>query len=200
MAGYLEPLSRLVNALSKLPGIGQRSAMRLAYHILQRPEGEVRELAEAIYKARWDIGYCPVCGDYTAGDDVCGICRDARRESDVLCVVRDPRDVAAMERSGAFRGKYHVLHGTISPNENRGPGDIRIKELLKRLQDDDIGEIILATNPDLEGEATAMYIARLIKPLGVKVTRIAQGVQVGADLEYADDVTLSRALEGRREM
>ncbi|MDD3243138.1 MAG: recombination mediator RecR [Eubacteriales bacterium] len=200
MAAYLEPLARLINALSKLPGIGQRSAARLAYHILQQPEPEVRELAEAIYKARRDIGTCPICGDYTVGDQPCGMCQDPRRDGSVLCVVRDPRDVAAMERSGAFRGRYHVLHGTISPSENRGPGDIRIKELLVRLRDGEVKELILATNPDLEGEATAMYLARLVKPLGIKVTRIAQGVQAGADLEYADDVTLSRALEGRRDM
>lgn len=160
----------------------------------------MRELAQSIYTARRDIGHCPVCGDYTVGQEVCGLCRDAKRETGVLCVVRDPRDVAAMERSGAFMGRYHVLHGTISPNDNRGPGDIRIKELLRRIDDEKIGEIILATNPDLEGEATAMYISRLVKPLGVKTTRIAQGVQAGADLEYADDVTLTRALEGRREM
>jgi recombination protein RecR len=198
MAGTLEPLARLLNALSKLPGVGKRSALRLAYHILEQPEAEARELAEAIWRARKDIHNCRICGNYAAGD-VCPICEDDRRERGRICVVRDPRDVGAMERSG-WRGLYHVLHGTISPAANRGPDDIRLKELLARLGEGQVEEVILATNPDLEGEATAMYISRLIKPLGVRVTRIAQGVQVGADLEYADEVTLARALEGRREM
>lgn len=199
MAGTLEPMARLLNALSKLPGVGKRSALRLAYHILEQPEADVRELAEALWRARKDIHCCTVCGNYTASD-ICLMCEDARRDRSMLCVVSDPRDVSAMERSGNYHGLYHVLHGTISPNDNRGPDDIHIKELLMRLRDDTVQEVILATNPDLEGEATAMYIARLIKPLGVRVTRIAQGVQVGADLEYADEVTLARALEGRREM
>lgn len=199
MSAPLEPLARLLNSLSKLPGVGKRSALRLAYHILEQPENDVRELAEAIWRARKDIRCCTVCGNYTA-EDTCNMCNDDRRDKSVLCVVRDPRDVGAMERSGQFHGLYHVLHGTISPSENRGPDDIRIKELLHRLHDDTVQEVILATNPDLEGEATAMYIARLLKPLGIRVTRIAQGVQVGADLEFADEVTLARALEGRREM
>jgi recombination protein RecR len=199
MAGTLEPMARLLNALSKLPGVGKRSALRLAYHILEQPETEVRELAEAIWRARKDIHNCTTCGNY-ASEETCPICRDTHRDPSVLCVVRDPRDISAMERSGNFHGLYHVLHGTISPSDNRGPDDIRIKELLLRLKGDAVQEVILATNPDLEGEATAMYIARLIKPLGVRVTRIAQGVQVGADLEYADEVTLARALEGRRDM
>ena len=197
MAAFLEPLARLTNALSRLPGIGSRSAQRLAYYILERPEDEVRELAEAIYKARRDIHQCPVCFDYTAGG-LCPVCADPRRDESVLCVVRDPRDVAAIERCGTYHGRYHVLHGTISPGENRGPEDIRIKELLQRLRDHKIKEIILATNPDLEGEATALYLSRLIKPAGLKVTRPAQGVQVGSNIEYADEVTLSRAFEGRQ--
>ena len=199
MAAPLEPLARLLNALSKLPGVGKRSALRLAYHILEQPEPDVRELAEAIWRARKEIHSCSVCGNYAA-TDTCAICEDDRRDRTQVCVVRDPRDVGAMERSGSFHGLYHVLHGTISPSENRGPDDIRIKELLHRLKDGTVQEVILATNPDLEGEATAMYIARLIKPLGVKCTRIALGVLVGADLEYADEVTLARALDGRREM
>lgn len=188
-----------MNALSKLPGVGKRSALRLAYHIIEQPETDVRELAEAIWRARKDIRNCSVCGNYSA-DELCLLCADDRRERSRICVVRDPRDVGAMERSGGYRGLYHVLHGTISPSANRGPEDIRIKELLNRLRDNSVEEVILATNPDLEGEATAMYIAKLIKPLGIKVTRIAQGVQVGADLEYADEVTLARAMEGRREV
>ncbi len=199
MPGTLEPLARLLNALSKLPGVGRRSAQRLAYHILEQPESEVRELAEAVWRAKKDIQNCAVCGDY-ASADVCPICGDDRRDRTQICVVRDPRDVSAMERSGNFHGLYHVLHGTISPSDNRGPEDIHIRELLERLRDGTVQEVILATNPDLEGEATAMYIARLVKPLGVRATRIAQGVQVGADLEYADEVTLARALDGRREM
>jgi recombination protein RecR len=199
MAGTLEPLARLLNSLSKLPGVGKRSALRLAYHILEQPEADARELAEAIWRARKDIRNCAVCGNYAA-EEICPLCADDRRDRSRICVVRDPRDVGAMERSGGYRGLYHVLHGTISPSANRGPDDIRLKELLGRLKDGLVEEVVLATNPDLEGEATAMYIARLIKPLGIKVTRIAQGVQVGSDLEYADEVTLARALEGRREM
>ncbi len=199
MSAYLEPLARLLNALSKLPGVGKRSAARLAYYILEQPEADVRELAEAIYRARRDVHHCSVCGNYTA-EDMCGLCLDDRRDRSCICVVRDPRDIAAVERSGSYHGLYHVLHGVISPNENRGPEDIRIKELLMRLADGAVREVILATNADLEGEATALYIARLIKPLGIIVTRLAQGIQVGGDLEYADEVTLARALDNRREM
>ena len=199
MSGTLEPLARLLNALSKLPGVGKRSALRLAYHILEQPEADARELAEAIWRARKDIHSCAVCGNYTS-EETCSLCADDRRDRTRICVVRDPREIGAMERSGGYHGLYHVLHGTISPSANRGPDDIRIRELLLRLRDGTVQEVILATNPDLEGEATAMYIARLIKPLGITVTRIAQGVQVGSDLEYADEVTLARALEGRREI
>lgn len=199
MAAYLEPLARLLNALGKLPGVGKRSAARLAYHILEQPEADVRELAEAIYRARKDIHSCTVCGNYT-DSDLCPLCRDDRRDRTAICVVRDPRDIAAVERSGNYHGLYHVLHGVISPNENRGPEDIHIRELLERLRDSTVREVILATNADLEGEATALYIARLIKPLGVSATRLAQGIQVGGDLEYADEVTLARALDNRREI
>lgn len=199
MSGTLDAMARLLNALSHLPGVGRRSAQRLAYHILEQPEQDVRELAEAIYRARRDIHHCATCGNYT-DVELCPICEDGRRDRTVICVVRDPRDIAAMERSASFQGLYHVLHGTISPAQNRGPEDIRIKELLERLRDGTVREIILATNPDLEGEATAMYIARLVKPLGIAATRLAQGVQVGSDLEFADEVTLARALEGRREI
>lgn len=199
MAQQLEPIARMVAQLSRLPGIGQKSAQRLAYHIIGMPLEDVRELATAVYQGRKSIRYCECCGNY-ATDTLCEICADERRHNGQICVVRDPRDVAAIERMRDFRGTYHVLHGTLSPMDGVGPEDIRIKELMTRLQDDSINEIILATNPDIEGEATAAYIARLIKPMGLLVTRIAHGVPVGSDLEYADEVTLSKAMEGRREM
>ncbi|NLG36829.1 MAG: recombination protein RecR [Clostridiales bacterium] len=199
MGALIEPLARLINELSKLPGIGSRTAARLAYHILGRDESEVRELARAIWQAHKNIRICPVCQAFT---DVtpCAMCSDERRDRSVLCVVSGPRDVEAMERTREFRGLYHVLHGVISPGDNKGPEDIRIRELLERLRDGAVREVILATNPDLEGEATAMYIAQLVRPLGIRVTRIAHGLPVGSDLEYADEVTLGRALAGRREM
>ena len=199
MAQQLEPIARMVAQLSRLPGIGHKSAQRLAYHIIGMPLEDVRELASALYQGRKAIRYCQVCGNY-ATEDLCSVCADSRRHNGQICVVRDPRDVAAIERMHDFEGTYHVLHGTLSPMDGVGPEDIRIRELLSRLQDDTVQEVILATNPDIEGEATAAYIARLIKPMGVRVTRIAHGVPVGSDLEYADEVTLSKALEGRREM
>ena len=199
MAGTLEPIQKMVNELSHLPGIGQKSAQRLAYHIVSMPLEDVRNLATALWQGRKAIRYCQVCGNYTDGER-CSVCEDDSRHNGQICVVRDPRDVAALERMHEYQGLYHVLHGTLSPMDGVGPEDIRIKELLQRLQDGTVNEVILATNPDIEGEATATYIARLIKPLGVKVTRIAHGVPVGADLEYADEVTLSRAMEGRREL
>ncbi|MBR4459614.1 MAG: recombination protein RecR [Clostridia bacterium] len=199
MVGMIEPIQRMVNALSSLPGIGAKSAQRLAYHIVSLPQDEVRELAAALWQGRKAIRYCAVCGNYTAGER-CDICEQEERHNGQICVVRDPRDVAAMERMHEYRGLYHVLHGTLSPMDGVGPDDIRIRELLARLQDGTVTEVILATNPDIEGEATATYIARLIKPLGIRVTRIAHGVPVGADLEYADEVTLSKAMEGRREI
>ena len=199
MAQQLEPIARMVTQLSRLPGIGHKSAQRLAYHIISMPLEDVKELAGALYQGRKANRYCRVCGNY-ATDDLCEICANPRRQNGQICVVRDPRDVAAIERMHDFEGSYHVLHGTLSPMDGVGPEDIRIRELLSRLQDDTVKEVILATNPDLEGEATAAYIARLIKPMGVKVTRIAHGVPVGSDLEYADEITLSKAMEGRREM
>lgn len=195
----IEPIQRMVNALSSLPGIGAKTAQRLAYHIVSLPQDEVRELAAALWQGRKAIRYCSVCGNYTAGER-CEICEREERHNGQICVVRDPRDVAAMERMHEYKGLYHVLHGTLSPMDGVGPDDIRIKELLDRLRDGTVTEVILATNPDIEGEATAAYIARLIKPLGIRVTRIAHGVPVGADLEYADEVTLSKAMEGRREI
>ncbi len=199
MADQIEPIARMVQQLSRLPGIGVKSAQRLAYYILSLPEEQVRELASSIYEGRKMVKYCSLCGNYTV-EDPCPICADPSRHNGLLCVVRDPRDVAAMERMRDFHGTYHVLHGTISPMEGVGPEDIRIRELQERVQSEHIKEVILATNPDIEGEATAAYIARLLKPMGVLVTRIAHGLPVGGDLEYTDEVTLSKAMEGRREM
>ena len=199
MAGQIEPIARMVSQLSRLPGIGQKSAQRLAYYIVGLPEDQVHELAAAIWQGRKAVKYCSICGNYTASDP-CDICADEARHNGILCVVRDPRDVAAMERMRDYRGGYHVLHGTNSPMEGIGPEDIRIRELLERVGREDVQEVILATNPDIEGEATAAYIARLLKPMGIRVTRIAHGLPVGGDLEYTDEVTLSKAIEGRREM
>lgn len=197
MGVYIEPLAKLVNAFSKLPGIGGKTALRLAYHIIGAPQEDVNELISALKEVKEKINYCVVCGNFCEGKK-CSICEDSRRDSSVICVVKDPRDVIAMEKTGSFSGVYHVLHGTISPIDGIGPDDIRIKELLSRL--DGVREIIIATNPDVEGDATAMYIARLLKPFNIKVTRIAHGIPIGGDLEYIDEVTLAKALDGRREM
>ena len=199
MSDMIEPIARMVNQLSKLPGVGQKTAQRLAYHIVSLPEDQVRELAAAIYNGKKQVRFCSICGNY-ATEDPCAMCRDDDRKNGMLCVVKDPRDVAAMERMREFNGQYHVLHGVISPLQGVGPDDIRIRELMQRLSDGSIKEVILATNPDVEGEATAAYLARLIKPLGIRVTRIAHGVPVGADLEYTDEMTLSRAFSGRSEI
>ncbi len=195
----IEPIARMVNQLSKLPGIGQKTAQRLAYYIVGMPEEQVRELAVAIFNGKKQVHFCSVCGNYT-NEDPCPICASDDRKNGQLCVVRDPRDVAAMERMRDYTGQYHVLHGVISPMQGVGPDDIRIRELLSRLTDGSVTEVILATNPDVEGEATAAYIARLIKPMGIRVTRIAHGIPVGADLEYTDEVTLAKAFSGRSEM
>lgn len=195
----IEPIARMVAELSHLPGIGQKTAQRLAYHIASMPLEDVRQLATALWQGRKAVRYCSACGNYSA-DELCDICANAERHNGQICVVRDPRDVAAIERMHDYHGLYHVLHGTLSPMDGVGPDDIRIKELLARLSDGAVREVILATNPDIEGEATATYIARLIKPMGIRVTRIAHGVPVGSDLEYADEVTLSKAMEGRRDM
>ena len=199
MAQQLEPIARMISQLSRLPSIGQKSAQRLAYHIISMPLEEVRELASALYQGRKAIRYCAVCGNY-AVDELCDVCRNPARHNGQICVVRDPRDVAAIERMHDFEGSYHVLHGTLSPMDGIGPEDIRIRELIARLKDHTVTELILATNPDISGEATASYIARIVKPMGVLCTRIAHGVPVGSDLEYADEVTLAKAIEGRREM
>ena len=197
MGVYIEPLAKLVNAFSKLPGIGGKTALRLAYHAISAPEEDIRELTEALTEIRQKIRYCSVCGNFCEGE-TCEICADARRDHGVICVVKDPRDVIAMEKTASFRGVYHVLHGTISPIDGIGPDDIRIKELLRRL--DNVQEVIIATNPDVEGDATAVYIARLLKPFGIRTTRIAHGIPIGGDLEYIDEVTLAKALDGRREI
>ena len=194
----IDSFSRLCAQLAKLPGIGRKSAQRMAYYLLSQPPEQVEALADAILTARRTVHECRVCGNYT-DQDVCSICADERRDGSTICVVRDPRDVAAIERMRDYNGKYHVLHGTISPMEGIGPDDIRIRELLGRLSG--VREVILATNPDIEGEATAAYIARLLKPFSdIKVTRIAHGVPIGSDLEYTDEVKLSRALRGRTEL
>lgn len=182
-----------------MPGIGPKSATRLAYHVLAMDKQQSRELVEAITEAKEKIGYCSICFNLTDRDP-CQVCQSEERNSGQICVVEEPQDVAAMERTREYRGLYHVLHGSLSPLDGVGPDELRIKELLMRMQTGDVQEVIMATNPDVEGEATAMYIARLLKPLGLKVTRIAHGLPVGGDLEYADEVTLSKAFENRREM
>lgn len=199
MAQYAKPLGRLISELSKLPGIGGKTAQRLAFYILSLEDKEAENLAASIVEAKKSMKYCSVCGNLT-DQDPCNICTDPRRRNDVICVVENAKDVMAMERIKEFQGLYHVLHGAISPMEGIGPEDINLKQLIIRLQQSDVKEIILATNPNIEGEATAMYIARLIKPSGIKVTRIAHGIPVGGDLEYADEVTLLKAMEGRREL
>lgn len=199
MAQYAKPLSRLIDELSSLPGIGGKSAQRLAFHILSMNEEDVRNLAGSMVDAKNKMKYCSVCGNLT-DTDPCSICSDEKRNGDVICVVESPRDVAAMERIKEFQGKYHVLHGCISPMDGIGPEDINLRSLLLRLQKENAEEVILATNPTIEGEATAMYIARLLKPAGIKVSRIAHGLPVGGDLEYADEVTISKSLENRKEL
>ncbi|MGG3007517.1 recombination mediator RecR [Geobacillus stearothermophilus] len=196
---YPEPLSKLIDSFMKLPGIGPKTAARLAFHVLAMKEDIVLEFAKALVDVKRHIHYCTICGHITDADP-CYICKDERRDRTTICVVQDPKDVIAMERMKEYNGLYHVLHGAISPMEGIGPEDIKIAELLARLQDETIQEVILATDPNIEGEATAMYISRLLKPTGIKVTRIAHGLPVGGDLEYADEVTLSKALEGRREL
>lgn len=199
MRQYPKPLEILINELSKLPGIGGKTAQRLAFHILSLDEKEVGQLSSAMTNAKEQMKYCSVCGNLT-DTDPCRICSDASRRQDIICVVENPRDVMAMERIREYNGQYHVLHGVISPMEGIGPEDINLKSLITRLQANDVKELIVATNPNIEGEATAMYIARLIKPAGIKVSRIAHGIPVGGDLEYADEVTLLKSLEGRRQL
>jgi recombination protein RecR len=196
---YPEPISKLIEGFMKLPGIGPKTAARLAFFVLKMKEDDVFDLAKALVNAKRNLHYCSVCCNIT-DTDPCHICRDPRRDPAAICVVQEPKDVIAMEKTKEFNGKYHVLHGAISPVEGIGPEELRITELIKRLQDEAVQEIILATNPTIEGEATAIYISRLVKPSGIRVTRIAHGLPVGGDLEYADEVTLAKALEGRRDL
>lgn len=198
MSVYGASVTKLIEQFEKLPGIGHKSAQRMAFYVLGRSQEEAEEFAEAIKTARRELKYCRVCQNMS-DREICDICKNPVRDNGKICVVEDPRDVLAMERSKVFNGRYHVLHGVMSPINDIGPDDIKIKELLARI-DDGISEVIVATNPNVEGEATAMYIARLLKPLGVTVTRIAHGVPVGGDLEYVDEVTIARALENRKEL
>ncbi len=193
------PVERLTEAFARLPGVGGKTAQRLAFHVLSLPDAEAEEFAQAILEAKRMVHTCPVCQNLT-DSELCAICSDERRDQGVICVVAEPRDVIAMERAREYEGVYHVLHGVISPLNHVGPDDIRIRELLARVAKGGVREVIMATNPDTEGEATAMYLSRLLRPMEVKVTRLAYGVPVGSQLEYADEVTLLRALEGRREI
>lgn len=196
---YPAPISKLIDSFMKLPGIGPKTAARLAFFVLTMKEDTVTDFAKALIDAKRNLSYCTVCGHIT-DIDPCAICQDRARDQSTICVVQDTKDVIAMEKMRDYQGLYHVLHGSISPMEGIGPEDINIPPLLKRLQNEEVEELILATNPTIEGEATAMYISRLVKPSGIRTTRIAHGLPVGGDLEYADEVTLSKALEGRREL
>jgi len=193
------PLARLIDEFHKLPGVGPKSAQRLAYYLLRMPPQEAQALASAILEVKERVVLCSICQNVTEVDP-CRICSNDSRDRSIVCVVEEALDILAVERAGTYQGQYHVLHGAISPMDGIGPEDLKVTELLHRLRSDEVREIILATNPNLEGEATAMYLTRLLKPLGVKVTRLARGLPVGGDIEYADDVTLARALEGRQEM
>ncbi len=199
MQTYTGPIMRLIEEFSKLPGVGRKTAQRLAFHVINMNNNDVEALSKAILEAKREIKYCSVCCNIS-DSEICSMCSNKNRDASVICVVEDPRDVAAMERTRDYKGQYHVLHGVISPMDGIGPDMIKIKELIQRVGTQDVKEIIMATNPTIEGEATAMYIARLLKPMGIKVTRIAHGLPVGGDLEYADEVTISKALEGRREI
>ncbi len=200
MPSFFPPtMENLIDCFAALPGVGRKSAQRLAFHVLSLPQGEAEQFAEAILAARQQVHTCPICENLTDGEQ-CPICANDRRDKSVICVVAEPRDVASMERSREYQGVYHVLHGVLSPMRHIGPDDLKIAELVRRVSEDEPQEIIMATNPDTEGDATAMYISRLLKPFGVRVTRLAYGIPVGSNLEYTDDATLLRALEGRREM
>ena len=196
---YPEPISKLIDSFMKLPGIGPKTAQRLAFHTLDMKEDDVVQFAKALVDVKRELTYCSVCGHFTENDP-CYICEDKQRDRSVICVVEDDKDVIAMEKMREYKGLYHVLHGSISPMDGIGPEDINIPALVERLKNDEVKELILAMNPNLEGESTAMYISRLVKPIGIKVTRLAQGLSVGGDLEYADEVTLSKAIAGRTEM
>ncbi len=198
---YFPPaLEALTEQFARLPGVGKKSAQRLSFFVLGLPDEEARAFAEAIVTAKRTISLCPVCQSFTEGGGLCPICQSSKRDESTVCVVADPKDVAALERSREYNGRYHVLHGVISPMNHVGPDDLHIKELVERVSAGGVHEVIMATNPTTEGEATAIYLSRLLKPFGVRVTRLAYGVPVGGQLEFADDATLTRALEGRREM
>ncbi len=196
---YALTLAKLIEQFQKLPSVGSKSAQRMAYYVLSLSEEEAKNFAEAIINAKQNIHYCSVCCDFT-DEDVCAICSNTKRDRTQICIVEESKDIAAIEKSGEYFGVYHVLHGRLSPLKGISAEDIKIRELLERLKDTDVREVIMATNPNLEGEATAMYISKLLKPLGIKVTRLAYGIPVGSDLEFADDMTLRRALEGRKEI
>ena len=195
---YDGPVQDLIDELGRLPGIGPKSAQRIAFHLLKLPKGDAQQLATAIVEVKDRIGFCEKCCNISEGD-LCSLCADPQRQTGSLCVVEEPKDVIALERAG-FRGRYHVLQGALNPMEGIGPEQLRIRELMSRIPDEEVKELILCTNPNIEGEATAMYLSRQLQPLGIKVTRIASGLPVGGDLEYADELTLGRALEGRREL
>jgi recombination protein RecR len=199
VAAHPAPVARLIEALERLPGIGPKTAQRLAFHLLKQPAAAVRELAEALADVKARVVHCSSCFNITDADP-CRICGDPARDPGLLCVVEEPNDLMAMERTGEFRGRYHVLLGALSPLDGIGPDELKVRELLTRIEGNHVREVILATNPNVEGDATALYLSKLLRPLGLRVTRIARGLPVGGDLEYADEVTLSRALEGRREM
>ena len=199
MSFFPASLENLIDRFASLPGIGRKSAQRLAFHILSLPEEQTRAFADAIIEARTSVHCCKICQNLTE-DEICPICASDRRDKSLICVVSEPRDVLSIERGHEYNGTYHVLHGVLSPMNHVGPDDIRIKELLVRAADDEVEEVIMATNPDTEGEATAMYISRLLKPFQIKVSRLAYGIPVGSNLEFADDATLNRAIEGRTEM
>jgi recombination protein RecR len=200
MAGaYAGPVQDLIDELGRMPGVGPKSAQRIAFHLLKLPKEDAARLARVILEAKEKVAWCQRCFNLSEGD-LCGICSDDRRDATTVCVVEEPKDLVAVEKTGEFKGRYHVLQGAISPIEGIGPDQIRVKELLARIEPEGIAEVILCTNPNIEGEATAMYLGRLLTPLGLKVTRIASGLPVGGDLEYADELTLGRALEGRREL
>ena len=197
---YTGPLRALIDELGRLPGVGPKSAQRMAFHLLKVPDEDARRLADAIVAVKERTTLCARCFNVAEGGELCDVCSDDRRDATTLCVVEDPRDIVAVERTQQFRGRYHVLQGALNPLEGIGPEQLRVKELLARIDEDGVSEVILCTNPNLEGEATAMYLARLLSPLGTRVTRIASGLPVGGDLEYADELTLGRALEGRRDV
>jgi recombination protein RecR len=199
MSYYVAPLARLIEEFEKMPGIGHKTAQRLAFHVLNLSPSAIANLIDAIQGAKSRMTYCSVCQNLT-DINPCAVCSSEKRDAGTICVVENPRDVIAMEKTREYNGMYHVLHGAISPMEGIGPEDIRIKELLNRVKDGNVKEVIMATDPNIEGEATAMYISKLLKPLGIKVTRIAHGIPIGGDLEYADEVTITKAIEGRREI